>query len=60
MSVLNLQYMSWLILSGNCIERIPTEWNAPEPLQLNQLDLTENFIQVWILLECFLTITFLE
>lgn len=42
-----LKSLSWLILSGCTIERIPTDWpKGNAPLQMNQVDLTENFIQV--------------
>ncbi|ODM93457.1 Leucine-rich repeat-containing G-protein coupled receptor 5 [Orchesella cincta] len=46
--VFHLKSLSWLILGGCSIDRIPTDWpKGVAPLQMNQMDLTENFIQNW-------------
>jgi len=45
-AVFHLESLTWLFMSGCAIETVPDDWAAPIPMQMNQLDLSENFIQV--------------
>ncbi|CAG7730685.1 unnamed protein product [Allacma fusca] len=47
-SVLHLPSLSWLFIGGCAIDHVPQDWPLGVPLrQMNQLDMSDNFIQVW-------------
>lgn len=48
LEVFKLRSLAWLDISNCDIENVPTEWPIrTQPIQLSQVDVSDNFIQVF-------------